>query len=142
MIISKLPPHHLIHHSGVALYDTDDFRADVLVDIVWNGDSRVAVLDEAYSKVNALQEAYGIDAAENKTSLVKCLGTFSARTDAHSREGMPDRGKERTLLRECAAVTDNGEGIHLETIVVVESKRLVLYDARVELKRSSLQALL
>jgi hypothetical protein len=130
----KLPPYHLIHRSGVALYDTYDFRADILVDIVWNGDSGVAVLNKAYSKIDTLKEAYGINAAENKTALVKRLGTLSARTDAHSREGMPDRGKERTLLRERTTIRYHRKSVHLQTIVVVESQRLMLNHAFVKLE--------
>ena len=47
---------------------------------------------------------------------------------------MSDGGEERGFFGQCAAVTDHGKSVHLEAIVVVETKGLVLYDTWVELE--------
>lgn len=47
---------------------------------------------------------------------------------------MSYRGEEGRFLRKGAAVADYCEGVHLKAVVVVESERLVLDYARVELE--------
>lgn len=47
---------------------------------------------------------------------------------------MADAGEVRGFFGECAAITDDGEGVHLEAVVVVEAERFVLDDTRVELE--------
>ena len=45
---------------------------------------------------------------------------------------MSDTGEERTLFREGTAVAHYCEGVHLETVVVMEAERIVTDDPRVE----------
>lgn len=45
---------------------------------------------------------------------------------------MADAGEERGFLWKGAAIADNGEGVHLEAVVVVEAEGLMLDDTRVE----------
>lgn len=120
------PPHHLVHNARVALYDFHHFGADILVHVVGHGDARMTVSDELHGNVNALQQTLGIDAAEHEAALVKGFWSFRARADAYSREGMAYRSKERAFLRQGAAVTHHREGIHLQTVVVMEAKRFML----------------
>ena len=47
---------------------------------------------------------------------------------------MSHRGKERTLLRECTAITYHGKSVHLKAIVIVETKRLMPDHTRSKLK--------
>lgn len=41
---SELPPNHLINHAHVALDYLHDFRADILVGVVWNWCAVVTIL--------------------------------------------------------------------------------------------------
>ncbi len=47
---------------------------------------------------------------------------------------MADAGEERGFFGKGSAIADNGEGVHLETVVVVEAEGIVLDDTRVELE--------
>lgn len=47
---------------------------------------------------------------------------------------MADAGEERGFLGKGAAIADDGEGIHLKAVVVVETEGLMLNDARVKLE--------
>ena len=47
---------------------------------------------------------------------------------------MADTGEERGFLGKCSAITDDGKGVHLKAVVVVEAEGLMLNDARVKLK--------
>lgn len=47
---------------------------------------------------------------------------------------MSDTGEETALFRKGATVAHHCEGIHLETVVIMESERLMLYDTQVELE--------
>lgn len=47
---------------------------------------------------------------------------------------MTYRGEETALFGEGATITYYGEGVHLETVVVVEAEGLVLDDTWVELE--------
>ena len=54
---------------------------------------------------------------------------------------MADGCEEAALLWQGTGVGDDGEGVHLQAVVVVEAQRLVLDDTRVELEVRLLQAL-
>ena len=41
----ELPPDHLVDYSDIRLDDTHDFGGDILVNIIWHRDARVAVTD-------------------------------------------------------------------------------------------------
>lgn len=47
---------------------------------------------------------------------------------------MADTGEERGFLGKGSTIADDGKGVHLETVVVVETEGLMLNDARVELE--------
>lgn len=134
-----LPPDHLVDDAGVGLDDLDDLGGDVLVGVGRDGEAVVAAAVHLYGGVNGLQEAPLVDAGEYEAGLVKGLGALGAGADAHGRERVADTREEAALLRQGAAVADYGEGVHLEAIVVVESERLVLDDAWVELESALFQ---
>ena len=135
------PPHHLIDHAHVGLDDAHHLGGDVLVHIVGHGDAGQAVFDQVHSHLYALQQAFGVDAAQHEAAFVECLGALGAGADAHGREGVPDAGEEAALLGQGAAVADHAEGVHLQAVVVVEAQGLVLDHAGVKLEAALLQAL-
>ena len=47
---------------------------------------------------------------------------------------MADAGEEGGFLGKGSAITDDGEGIHLKAVVVVEAEGLMLDDTRVKLE--------
>lgn len=47
---------------------------------------------------------------------------------------MADAGEERGFLGKGSAIADDGEGVHLEAVVVVKAEGLMLDDTRVELE--------
>lgn len=116
----ELPPHHLIDDSDVALDNLDDFVADV-VGVVGHGDAVVAVAGHADGEVHALQEALLVNAAEDEAGLVEGFGTLCAGADAYGGDGFADGGVETALLGQGAAVAHHAEGVHLQTVVVVEA---------------------
>ena len=91
--------------------------------------------------VHGLEEALLVNACENEAGLVQGLGPLGAGPDADGREGMPDAGEEGGLLGEGAAVGHDGEGVHLEAVVVVEAEGLVLDYARIKLEAGGRQTL-
>ena len=132
-----LPPHHLIHNPHITLNNLHDLRADILIDIIRYWDAVGAVAAEFHCGVHRLEQALGVNAGDDEVSLVYGLGTLSAGADADGRERMSYRGEEGRFLRESAAVADYCEGIHLQTVIVMESERLVLDDAWVQLEARS-----
>lgn len=47
---------------------------------------------------------------------------------------MPDAGEERGFLWKGSAIADDGEGVHLEAVVIVETEGFMLNDSRVKLE--------
>lgn len=47
---------------------------------------------------------------------------------------MADAGEEGGFLGKGSTVADDGKGVHLEAVVIVEAEGLMLNDARVELE--------
>ena len=135
-----LPPDHPVDDAGVGLDDLDYLGGDVLVGVGRDGKAEVTGAVHFHGGVHGLQEAALVNAGEDEAGLVKGLGALGAGADAHCRERMADAREEAALLRQSAAVADHCEGIHLETVVVVESERLMLDDTRVELKAALFQA--
>ena len=84
----KLPPNHLIHHTYIALDDTDDLRGNVLVGVVRNWESRMPVADKGDGGVDGLEKAFGVDAGEDEATFVEGLGAFGAGADADGWERM------------------------------------------------------
>ena len=126
----ELTPDHLIYNTGVALDELDNLGADFL-NIVWYRNAIIAILAHCYCCIYTLQESVSIDTREDEAALVECLWTLCAGTDADSCNRFADRGKERAFLWECAGIRHDSKSVHLEAIVVVEAKRLVLDNARI-----------
>lgn len=55
-----LAPYHFVNYANVGLDDFDYFGGDGVC-VVGNGDAIVAIFVHLYCKVNALEEALGID---------------------------------------------------------------------------------
>jgi len=139
--LSELPPHHLVHHARIALDDADYFGAYVFVRVVGHGDAGVAGADEHNGYVDALQEAFLVDAAEDEAAFVQGFGAFGAGADAYGWERVADAGEEAAFLGQRAAVADHAECVHLEAVVVMESQGFVLDHARVQREAGCLKAL-
>ena len=82
-----------------------------------------------------------VNARQDKAALVQGLRTLGAGADADGRERVPHAGEKAALLRQGTAVTDHGEGVHLQAVVVVEAQGLVLNHLLVQLEPRLLQAL-
>lgn len=54
----------------------------------------MGVADEGDGGVDGLEEPLGVDAGEDETAFVECLGTLGAGADADGRERMAYRGEE------------------------------------------------
>ena len=91
--------------------------------------------------MDGLQQPPLGDAGEREACLVQRLRALGGGADANGRERAPDRGEEARLLGQGAGVGDHGEGVHLQTVVVVEAHGLVHAHARVKLEAGCLQAL-
>ena len=130
----ELTPHHLVYNAHVALYYLHHLGTDILVHIVGNGDAMLAVTAKLDGGVNGLEQGLLVDTSNDEVALVDGFGTLGRSTDADGGEGMADAGEERGFLGKGAAIADDGESVHLETVVVVETEGLVLDDARVELE--------
>ena len=137
---SVFSPNHFVDDADVALDDFDDFGADVFIDVVGDGDAVVTVAAEADGGVHCLEEAGGVDAGDDEVAFVDCLGTLGTGADADGGEGMTDAGEETALFGEGAAVTDDGEGVHLETVVVVETEGVVADDAFIEFESAGVES--
>ena len=133
---SALPfsPDHLVDDAGVALDNLHDLGRDVFFDVVRHRDAVVAVGVHRDGGVNCLQEGLFVDAGDEETGLVKRFGAFRAGADADCRERVADACKEGAFFGERAAVAHDGESVHLQAVVVVESERFVLNHALVELE--------
>ena len=90
--------------------------------------------------MDGLQQAPLGDAGQRETGLVQRLGALGGGADAHRREWTADAGEEAGLLGQRAGVGNHCEGIHLQTVVVVEAHGLVHAHARVQLEAGGLQA--
>ena len=140
--LQALPPHHLVHHAGVALDDLDHLGGHGLVGVVGNGRLGQRPLGvELDGGVDGLQQAALADAGQREACLVQRLGALGGGADAHRRERAADAREEARLLGQGAGVGDHREGVHLQAVVVVEAHGLVHAHARVELKARGLQAL-
>ena len=110
------------------------FGADVFFYVVGHGDSVVAVSVHRDRSIDRLQERLFVDTCDKETCLVERFGAFGAGADAHGRERVADTREEGTFFGERAAVAYDGEGVHLQAVVIVEAERFVLNHALVELE--------
>lgn len=90
--------------------------------------------------VDGLQQAILVDAGEDEAGLVEAFGALGAGADAHGREGVADRGEEAALLGQGAAVGDDGGGVHLQAVVVVEAEGFVPYHQGMEFEAGCFEA--
>ena len=132
--ILPFSPHHLVDDSGVALDDLHDLGRDIFFDVVRHGDAVVAVGVHRDGGVDGLQEGLFVDAGDEEACLVKRFGAFRAGANADCRERVTDACEEGAFFGERAAVAHDGECVHLQAIVIVESERFVLNHALVELE--------
>ena len=94
----------------------------------------LTVTAELDCSVNGLEQGLLVDTCNDEVALVDGFGTLGRGADADGGEGVADAGEERGFFRKSSAIADDGKGVHLETVVVVEAKRLMLNDTRVELE--------
>ncbi len=128
----ELTPHHLVDNAHVALYDLHDLGTDILVHIVGDGNAMLTVTAELDSGVNGLEQGLLVDTSNDEVALVDGFGTLGRGADADGGEGMADTGEERGFFGKGSAIADDGEGVHLKAVVVVEAEGLVLNDSRVK----------
>ena len=76
MLKAVLPPDHFVHYADVGLDDADNFRRDILIDVIGNGNARAIVLYQFDCNVHALQQALGVNAAQNKATFVEGFRTL------------------------------------------------------------------
>ena len=94
----------------------------------------LTVTAELDGSVNGLEQGFLVDTSNDEVALVDGLGTLGRGTDADGGEGVADTGEERGFLGKSSTIADDGKGVHLEAVVVVETEGLMLNDARVELE--------
>ena len=132
--ILELSPHHLVDDAGVALDDLHDLGRDIFFDVVGHRDAVVAVGVHRDGGIDSLQEGLFVDAGDEEAGLIKRFGAFRAGADADCRERVADACEEGAFFGERAAVAHDGECVHLQAVVIVESERFVLNHALVELE--------
>lgn len=94
----------------------------------------LTVTAEFNGSVDGLEQGLLVDTSNDEVALVDGFGTLGRGADADSGEGMADAGEERGFLGKGSAITDDGKGVHLKAVVVVEAEGLMLNDARVKLE--------
>ena len=134
--ISILPPHHLIHHTNIALNNLHHLIRHILVNIIRNrqSSSRRLRSHHLHSRIDRLQQANRINTGQDETALVQSFWSLCRSADAHRRNRMTDRREERALLRQSSAIRNHCESIHLQAVVIVEAQRLVADHARIQFK--------
>lgn len=94
----------------------------------------LAVTAEFDGGVNCLEQGFLVNTSNDEVALVDGFGTLGRSTDADGGEGVADAGEERGFLGKGSAIADDGEGVHLKAVVVVETEGLMLDDTWVELE--------
>lgn len=94
----------------------------------------LTVTAELDGGVNGLQQGFLVDTCNDEVTLVDGLGALGRGTDADGGEGVTDAGEEGGFFGKGSAIADDGEGVHLKAVVVVETEGLMLDDTRVELE--------
>ena len=133
MCLHLFTPYHLINYTYVRLDDLNDLCGNG-VSVVWYWDAIVAILVHFYCEIDTLEESLSVDARENEAAFVECFGTLGRGTDADGCKRMTYGGEETAFLWKCTRVRNDRKGIHLETVVVMEAKRLLNLYARIELE--------
>ena len=131
-------PDHFIDYTNIRLDDSYHFRAHIFVHIVGHRDTRLSIFNQFYGHIDTLEEAFGVNATEHEATFVKGFGTLGAGADTHGRERMALTGEEAGFFRKCTRVGYHAKGVHLEAIVVMEAKGLMLDDALIKLESACL----
>lgn len=131
---SEFAPNHFIDYTHIALHDLHDLGADILIHIVGDGDAMLAVTAKFDGGVNGLEQGLLVDTSNDEVALVDGLGTLGRSTDADGGEGVADASEERGFLWKGSAIADDGEGVHLEAVVIVKAEGLMLDDTWVKLE--------
>ena len=121
MVHLTFSPNHFVDDASITLNDFHHFGRYILLHIVRYRDTMIAVTAETYGSLYSLQQTIGIDAGNDKTTLIEGLWPLSTRADTHSWERMAYTGKETAFLWESSTVAHYGKSIHLQTIIVVET---------------------
>lgn len=121
LICSFFTPHHLIDNGGVGLDDFDYYIADVLAHVDVDGGAVVVVAIHCDGGVYCLKKRLFINPGEDESCVVEALGALGRGADADGRERMTYGSEERGFFGESAGIGDNGGGVHLQTVVVVET---------------------
>lgn len=137
----EFAPDHFVDDADVGLDDFYYFGAYVFVYVVGDGDSVLAVSAEFYGGVNCLEERLFIDAGDDEVAFVDGFGALCTGANADGREWVAHTGEEAAFFRKCATIAHHSKGIHLKTVVVVETKRLVLNHALIELEARGCKAI-
>ena len=82
-----------------------------------------------------------VDARQHEAAPVHRLGALGRGPDADRGEWAADRGEVARLLGKRARVRDDGEGVHLEAVIVMKSQGLVRTHQGMQLETRLLQAL-
>ena len=136
----ELSPDHFINDTGVALDDFHDLGTHVFFDVVGHRDAVITISVHRDGSIDSLQQRLFVNASDKEASLVDCFGAFGTGTNAHSRERVADTREERTFFGERAAIAHNGKSIHLQAVVVMETKRFMLNHTLVKLKATCCKA--
>lgn len=119
--LSKFSPHHFVHYPSIALDNLHDLCRHVLIGIVRHRYAVVSASVHLHSRVHRLKQRHTVYAREDEASLVQGLRSLGARSDAHCRERMADACEIAAFFGQCSGVGYHCKGVHLKTVVVVES---------------------
>lgn len=90
---------------------------------------------------NCIEQPALVDTCQHEAAPVHRLGALGRGPDADSGERAADRGEVARLLGERARVGDDGEGVHLEAVIVMEAHGLVRAYQGMQSEARLLQAL-
>ena len=138
---SEFSPDHLIYDARVALDDLHHLGAHIFIYIVGYGDAMLTIAVEGDRRVDGLQQRVLVDAGDDETGFVDGLGTLGRSANADGWERMSHTGEEAALLRQGTTVAHHRKGVHLQAVVVMESQRLMLDDALVQLEPTRFETL-
>src|SRR5699024_3593779 len=104
---------------------------DVFFDIVGYRNSIFSSKVHVYRCGYGLEKAFRVNSSQNKAGFVQCLRALSAGSDTDCRERMSHRSEKRTLFRQSIEIRDYSEGVHMQTVVIMEPQRIMLNDSMV-----------
>lgn len=136
----EFAPDHFVDDANVGLDDFYYFGAYVFVYVVGDWDSVLAVAAEFYGCINCLEERLFVDTGDDKVALVNSLRTLCGGANADGWEWVAHTGEEAAFFRKCAAIAHHSKGVHLKTVVVVETEWLVLNHAFIEFEARGCKA--